>query len=88
MSNFEGSLVPEVFKMIEKDHHRLILVGNKIDALPKGFKIETLHKWVKDRVSSYFEKPEDLESFQICLTSAKKITGVEKILKILEKTKI
>ena len=63
MSNFEGSVVPEVFKMIEKDRHRLILVGNKIDALPKGFKIETLHKWLKDRASSYFEKPENLEQF-------------------------
>jgi ribosome biogenesis GTPase A len=47
MSNFEGSIVPEVLRMVEKDHHRLILVGNKIDALPKGFKIDTLHKWVK-----------------------------------------
>jgi len=42
MSNFEGSLVPEIFRMVEKDRHRLIVVGNKIDALPKGFKIETL----------------------------------------------
>ena len=37
MSNFEGSIVPEVFEMIEKEKHRLILVGNKIDAIPKGF---------------------------------------------------
>ena len=42
MSNFEASIVPEVFEMIEKNKHRLILVGNKIDALPKGFKIDTL----------------------------------------------
>lgn len=48
MSNFEGSIVPEIFKMVEKDHHRLVLVGNKIDALPRGFKIDTLQKWVKD----------------------------------------
>ena len=42
MSNFEGSIVPEVFEMIEKEKHRLILVGNKIDAIPKGFAIDTL----------------------------------------------
>ena len=51
MSNFEASIVPEVFKMIERDHHRLILVANKIDALPKGFKLETLHSWVKNNIS-------------------------------------
>jgi ribosome biogenesis GTPase A len=54
MSNFEGSLVPELFSMVEKNHHRLIIVANKIDALPRGFKIETLHKWIKDRVMAQF----------------------------------
>lgn len=58
MSNFEGSIVPEIFKMVEKDHHRLIVVGNKIDALPKGFKLDSLHKWVKDAVSKHFTDPE------------------------------
>lgn len=33
-ANFEASIVPEVFEMIEKNHHRVILVANKIDALP------------------------------------------------------
>lgn len=47
MANFEGSIVTEIFEMVERDHHRLIVIGNKIDALPKGFKIESLQKWVK-----------------------------------------
>ena len=42
MSNFEGSLVPEILAEVQKKRHRLILVGNKIDALPKGFSIERL----------------------------------------------
>ena len=42
MSNFEASIIPEVFEMIEKNKHRLILVGNKIDAIPAGFKIDSL----------------------------------------------
>ena len=50
MSNFEGCIVPEVLRMVEKDHHRLIFVCNKIDTLPKGFKMETLHKWVKQNI--------------------------------------
>ena len=41
-ANFEASIVPEVFEKIEKEHHRVILVVNKIDALPKGFKMDTL----------------------------------------------
>lgn len=42
MSNFEGSIVPEILQMAEKDRHRLILVGNKIDVIPKNFKIDSL----------------------------------------------
>ena len=38
VANFEASIVPEVFEMIEQDRHRVIVVANKIDALPKGFK--------------------------------------------------
>ena len=41
-SNFEASVVPEVFEMVEKERHRLIVVTNKIDALPKGFKLDSL----------------------------------------------
>lgn len=63
MSNFEGSIVPEILRMVEKDHHKLIIVANKIDALPKGFKMETLHKWVKSHVGRYFDEPDKLESF-------------------------
>ena len=34
MTNFEASIVPEIFEMIEQKHHRLIVVANKIDAIP------------------------------------------------------
>jgi ribosome biogenesis GTPase A len=88
MANFEGSIVPEIFEMVERDHHRLIVVGNKIDALPKGFKIESLQKWVKTQIQKQFKDPENLEQLTVCLTSAKKISGVEKILNVLEKTKL
>ena len=42
VSNFEASIVPEILEMVEKQHHRLIVVANKIDALPSGFKLDTL----------------------------------------------
>ena len=41
-ANFEASIVPEVFEKIEREHHKVILVANKIDALPKGFKVDSL----------------------------------------------
>jgi ribosome biogenesis GTPase A len=46
MSNFEGSVVQEVLQEVEKKHLKLILVCNKIDALPTNFKVERLERWV------------------------------------------
>ena len=87
VANFEASIVPEVFEKIEKEHHRVIIVANKIDALPKGFKLDTLQLWVKRQISKHVSDVKKLEQFHICLTSAKKATGVNKILTILEKTR-
>lgn len=47
MSNFEASLTPEILQEIEKNRHRLIFVGNKIDTLPSGFTIDRLQVWIK-----------------------------------------
>jgi len=87
VANFEASIIPEIFAKIEKEHHRVILVANKIDALPAGFKLDTLQLWVKRQISKHVTDVKKLEQFHICLTSAKKATGVNKILTILEKTR-
>ncbi len=42
MANFEGSLIPEIFDNVNLKKHKLVVVGNKIDALPKGFSVERL----------------------------------------------
>jgi hypothetical protein len=47
MSNFEGSLTPEIIDEIQAKRHRLIFVGNKIDTLPSGFTIDRISLWVK-----------------------------------------
>lgn len=39
IANFEGSIIEEVFGLINRKKHRLLLVVNKIDAMPKGFDI-------------------------------------------------
>lgn len=55
VSNFEASIVPEVFEKIENEHHRVIIVANKIDTLPKGFKLDTLHLWIKRQIGKYIK---------------------------------
>lgn len=42
LSNFEASIVPELLEMVEDDAHRLIVVANKLDALPRGIRVETM----------------------------------------------
>lgn len=42
MANFEASLIPELFEHINKKKHRLLIIANKIDALPEGFDITRL----------------------------------------------
>ena len=49
--NFEGSQIDEVYKNVNDKKHRLIVVINKIDALPKGLNVERTQKWVKDQIS-------------------------------------
>ena len=40
MANFEGSLIPEIFENVNLKKHKLIIVANKIDTLPKGFEVK------------------------------------------------
>mmetsp|Transcript_16489 Transcript_16489/g.27998 ORF Transcript_16489/g.27998 Transcript_16489/m.27998 type:complete len:209 (-) Transcript_16489:961-1587(-) len=40
--NFEGSQIEEIYDLVNNHRHRLILVVNKIDALPKGFTVSNL----------------------------------------------
>lgn len=61
VANFEASIVPEVFEMIEKENHRVIIVANKIDALPKGFKLDTLQLWVKRQIAKHVTDIRKLE---------------------------
>ena len=42
MANFEGSQIPEIYENVNLKKHKLIIVCNKIDALPKGFSVDRL----------------------------------------------
>ncbi len=47
MANFEGSQIPELYDHINEKKDKLIVVCNKIDALPHGFSVDRLQAWVK-----------------------------------------
>jgi ribosome biogenesis GTPase A len=50
IANFEGSLDARILEEIEKGKHRMLFVVNKIDALPKGWKVERVQLWVKNQL--------------------------------------
>ena len=62
----------------------MLVVVNKIDALPTGFKVDRLQLWVKRQIENRFD--ENIE-WHICLGSAKVATGMAKVLEILQKWK-
>ena len=42
ITNFEGSQIEEIYNLINSGKHRVLVVVNKIDALPTGFKVQSL----------------------------------------------
>eukprot|EP00347_Sterkiella_histriomuscorum_P020009 403339447 len=80
ITNFEGSQIDEIIEDVNQRRHRLILVVNKIDALPDGFSVLRLQKWVKDQID---HKISDKIKYNICMTSARAATGVNKVMEIL-----
>lgn len=47
ITNFEGSQIEEIYDLINKGKHRVLIVVNKIDAIPHSFKVQQLQQWVK-----------------------------------------
>jgi len=42
ITNFEGSQIEEIYDLINKKKCRVLIVVNKIDALPNEFKVKNL----------------------------------------------
>ena len=84
ITNFEGSQIEEIYDLINNSKHRVLIIVNKIDALPKGFTVERLQLWVKRQIEH--KMGPDIE-WTICLTSAKMATGCQKVLEIISKIK-
>ncbi|KAF1302845.1 ribosome biogenesis GTPase YqeH [Candidatus Enterococcus willemsii] len=76
--DFNGSLIPGLHRFV--GNNPVLLVGNKVDILPKSLKKSKLTQWMRERAHEAGLRPVD-----ILLTSAKKSGEMEDLLALIEK---
>ena len=75
--DFNGSLIPGLHRFV--GNNPVLLVGNKVDILPKSLKKQKMIQWMKERA---FEA--GLRPVEVLLTSAKKANEMEMLLEKIE----
>lgn len=76
--DFNGSLIPGLHRFVGKNP--VLLVGNKVDLLPKSQKRGRLTQWLRERAHEAGLRPTD-----VVLTSAVKANEVENLKDMIEK---
>ncbi|WP_442878047.1 ribosome biogenesis GTPase YqeH [Carnobacterium sp.] len=76
--DFNGSLIPGLHRFV--GNNPVLLVGNKVDLLPKSLKRGKMTQWLRERA---FE--EGLRPKEVVLTSAMKPKEMESLLDTIEK---
>lgn len=76
--DFEGSFIHAIKRIV--GNKKIILVGNKIDLLPKQINQRRVTEWLRRLAKSYGLYPED-----VCLISAHKGIGIERLIETIEK---
>ncbi|MFD2308384.1 ribosome biogenesis GTPase YqeH [Enterococcus termitis] len=76
--DFNGSLIPGLHRFI--GDNPVLMVGNKVDILPKSLKKPKMIQWMKERAHE-----EGLRPVDVLLTSAKKPQEMEELLEMIEK---
>ena len=76
--DFNGSLIPGLHRFV--GGNPVLLVGNKVDILPKSLKASKLTQWMKERAHEVGLRPVD-----VLLTSAKKPGELATLLEVIEK---
>lgn len=76
--DFNGSLIPGLHRFI--GDNPVLLVGNKVDLLPKSLKRGKLTQWMKERAHEAGLRPAE-----VILTSGKKNAEMESLLETIEK---
>ncbi|MFV0558121.1 MAG: ribosome biogenesis GTPase YqeH [Enterococcus sp.] len=76
--DFNGSLIPGLHRFV--GDNPVLLVGNKVDILPKSLKRPKLTQWMKERAHEVGLRPEE-----VLLTSAMKPQEMTSLLDTIEK---
>lgn len=76
--DFNGSLIPGLHRFV--GNNPVLLVGNKVDLLPKSLKRGKMTQWLKERAFEEGLRPED-----VILTSAMKAKEMDSLLETIEK---
>ncbi|MEO1782318.1 ribosome biogenesis GTPase YqeH [Enterococcus diestrammenae] len=76
--DFNGSLIPGLHRFV--GDNPVLLVGNKVDILPKSLKKPKMTQWMRERAHEAGLRP-----VEVMLTSAKKPQEMEQLLKTIEK---
>ncbi|GAA3009816.1 ribosome biogenesis GTPase YqeH [Tetragenococcus solitarius] len=76
--DFNGSIIPGLHRFV--GDNPVLLVGNKIDVLPKSLKKNKLKQWMKEQAHDKGLRPVD-----VLLTSAKKNDALDSLLEMIEK---
>ncbi len=75
--DFNGSLIPGLHRFV--GDNPVLLVGNKVDLLPKSLKRGKLTQWMRERAHEVGLRPDD-----VVLTSAKKNSEMTTLLATIE----
>lgn len=75
--DFNGSLIPGLHRFVGSNP--VILVGNKVDILPKSLKRSKMIQWMRERAHEAGLRPEE-----VLLTSAKKPREMTALLETIE----
>lgn len=75
--DFSGSLIPGLHRFI--GDNPVLMVGNKVDILPKSLKKSKMIQWMKERAHE-----EGLRPLDILLTSAKKSSDIDQLLQLID----
>lgn len=75
--DFNGSLIPGLHRFI--GDNPVLLVGNKVDILPKSLKKSKLTQWMRERAHE-----EGLRPVDVLLTSGKKTQEMQELLDAIE----
>ncbi|GMA47291.1 ribosome biogenesis GTPase YqeH [Tetragenococcus muriaticus] len=76
--DFNGSLIPSLHRFV--GDNPVLLVGNKVDVLPKSLKRTKLKQWMKEQAHEKGLRPID-----VLLTSAQKSEELDTLLEMIEK---